>query len=76
MSFPIAIGMLGFERSTSLPSKGRLVAELCIPIRAPSFNISGEGGASDAKLTDAAAASDSRDERLLAHWRKLREVMQ
>ncbi len=77
VSFPIAvIGMLGFDTSSALPGKGRLVAEVSTAILAAHFIINGEHGVSDAKLTDAAAGSDPRSERLLVHTRELREAIQ
>lgn len=76
-SFLIAmIGMFRFDTSTALLGKGRVVAELCVPIRAPYFNINGKHGASDAKLTDDAVASDSRGEPLPARRRKLHKAIQ
>ncbi|MEG8025957.1 hypothetical protein QP162_19280 [Sphingomonas aurantiaca] len=70
------IGMFRFDTSTALLGKGRVVDELCVPIRAPYFNINGKHGASDAKLTDDAVASDSRGEPLPARRRKLHKAIQ
>jgi len=77
VALPIAVvRMLGLDTVAGLLGKGRLADELCITVRALNFKISGERGASDANPTNAAAALESRGERLLAHARKLREAIQ
>jgi len=77
IAFPIAVvQMMGLNTVAGLLGKGRLADELCITVRALNFKISGDRGASDANVTDAAAALESRGERLLAHARKLREAIQ
>ena len=77
VAFPIAvIRMMGLDTAAALLGKSTLADELCITVRALNFKISGDRGASDANLTDAAAALASRSEGLVAHAHKLREAIQ
>jgi len=77
VAFPIVvIRMMGLDTAAGLLGKNKLADELCITVRALNFKISGDRGASDANLMDAAAALESRGERLLDHARKLREAIQ
>ena len=77
VAFPIAVvRMMGLDTAAGLLGKEKLAEELCITVRALNFKINGDRGASDANLTDAAAALESRGARLLAHARKLREAIQ
>ena len=77
VAFPVAvIRMMGLDTAAGLLGKSTLANELCITVRALNFKISGDRVASDANLTDAAAALESRGKRLLDHARKLREAIQ
>ena len=77
VALPIAVvRMMRLDTVGGLLGNGRLADELCITVRALNFKISGDRGASDANLTDAAAALASRSEGLVAHAHKLREAIQ
>jgi len=77
VAFPVAVvRMMRLDTVGGLLGNGRLADELCITVRALNFKISGDRGASDANLTDAAAALASRGEGLVAHAQKLREAIQ
>ncbi|RMB36635.1 hypothetical protein C8J47_0205 [Sphingomonas sp. PP-F2F-G114-C0414] len=77
VTFPIAVvRMMRLDTAAGLLGKGKLADELCIRGPTLNFKINGDRGTSVSNIKDAAAARESRGERLPAHARKLREAIQ